>query len=230
MRYVNTCVIIPAFNEAKVLGAVVKELRETFQNVVVVDDGSTDRTGAVARRSGATLVPHPLNLGQGAALQTGIEYALRDPGTRFFVTYDADGQHRVEDAKRMIDYIRRKPDLDLLLGSRFIGGTEGMSGTKRIILKAAVLFNSVITGVRLSDAHNGLRVLHRRFASELKIRHADMSHASELLEMVGDDRFRYEEFPVTIRYTKYSTRKGQSMLNSLNIAFDLILSKLSGKP
>lgn len=229
MKYADTCVVVPAYNEAKVLGAVLKKLTGTFSNVVVVDDGSSDKTAAVVRRSGATLVRHPINLGQGAALQSGIEYALRDTQAEFFVTYDADGQHRLEDATAMVYELRKNPRLDLVLGSRFIGKTEGMGIGKKFILKGAVLFNRLLTGVRLSDAHNGLRVMRRRFASKLNIEQADMSHASELIETISQRGARYKELPVTIRYTDYSKRKGQSMLNSFNIAFDLILAKLSSK-
>ncbi|MDP3999860.1 MAG: glycosyltransferase family 2 protein [bacterium] len=230
MSYEDTYVIVPAYNEASVLGGVIKELRESFPNVVAVDDGSTDRTAAVVRRSGATLVRHPLNLGQGAAIQTGIEYALKSSDARYFVTFDADGQHKPEDAKRMVDELRRDLELDIVLGSRFIGTTEGMGHVKKALLKGAVLFNRVITGIRLSDAHNGLRAMRRRFASELDMEQADMSHASELVEVISQQGARYKEMPVTIRYTDYSKRKGQSVFNSLNIAFDLILAKLSGKP
>ena len=99
----TVCVLIPAFNEATVIGEVIADVRSVFGYVVCVDDGSTDDTGEIARRAGAHLVRHPVNLGQGAAIQTGIEYARKQPGARVFATFDADGQHRVKDVATMID-------------------------------------------------------------------------------------------------------------------------------
>src|ERR1700757_4149165 len=102
-HYPDVWIVVPAFNEAAVIGEVIADVRSAFENVVCVDDGSTDGTGELARRAGAHLVRHPINLGQGAAIQTGVEYARSQPGAQVFATFDADGQHRVADVTAMID-------------------------------------------------------------------------------------------------------------------------------
>ena len=102
-HYPGVWIVVPAFNEAAVIGEVIADVRSVFDHVVCVDDGSTDGTGEIARRAGAHLVRHPVNLGQGAAIQTGVEYARKQPGAQVFATFDADGQHRVKDVIAMID-------------------------------------------------------------------------------------------------------------------------------
>ena len=117
-RYSDVWIVVPSFNEATVIGEVISELRSVFDNVVCVDDGSADGTGEIARQAGAHLVRHPINLGQGAAIQTGIEYARSQPGATMFATFDADGQHRVKDLAAMIDRLS-VGDVDVVIGTRF---------------------------------------------------------------------------------------------------------------
>src|ERR1700761_9445051 len=121
-HYPGVWIVIPAFNEAAVIGEVIADVRSVFDHVVCVDDGSTDDTGEIARRAGAHLVRHPVNLGQGAAIQTGVEYARKQPGARVFATFDADGQHRVKDVCAMIDRL---------------GAGDGESGTGSEVRGAA---------------------------------------------------------------------------------------------
>ena len=216
----DTWVVVPLFNEVSVIADVVRSVRAVFPQVVCVDDGSRDGSAAAARDGGAVVVQHPVNLGQGAALQTGIEYALRDPGTRYVVTFDADGQHRVEDALGMVEVLRGG-QVDIVFGSRFLDERTQPSRAKRALLRAAVLYTNMTTKVRLSDAHNGLRAMNRTVAEHLDIRQNRMAHASEIIEQVGAGRFRYSEHPVHILYTDYSRAKGQSMLNSVNILTEM---------
>jgi polyprenyl-phospho-N-acetylgalactosaminyl synthase len=221
------------FNEATVVGGVVAGLLADFPLVVCVDDGSSDDSGAVARAAGARVVTHPINLGQGAALQTGIEYGLRvRPACAFFLTFDADGQHRVDDARRMVE-AARAGEADVILGSRFLSaaGTDGtltsMKASRRFLLKGAVAFTRLTTGMRLTDAHNGLRVLTRPVAELIDIRLHGMAHASELLGIVARSGHTWTEVPVTIDYTEYSMAKGQSSVNAVNIVLDLMLGRLA---
>ncbi|WP_443987179.1 glycosyltransferase family 2 protein, partial [Mycobacterium marinum] len=111
-------IVVPAFNEATVIGEVIAQLRSTFGHVVCVDDGSTDGTGDIALRAGAHVVAHPINLGQGAAIQTGVEYARKQPGAQIFATFDADGQHRVKDLAAMVHRLS-VGDVDVVIGTRF---------------------------------------------------------------------------------------------------------------
>lgn len=218
----GTWVVVPVYNERKVIGAVLDELLAVFDHVVCVDDGSCDGSAEVVARSRARLVRHPINLGQGAALQTGMEYVLREPAARIVVTYDADGQHRVEDAVALVHVLARQ-DVDIVFGSRFIDGTTELPRLKRLVLKLAVRYMNATSQLRLTDAHNGLRAFNRRVAEALDISQGGMAHASEIVTTVARRRFRYTEAPVRILYTDYSRGKGQSVLNSVNILFDLLL-------
>lgn len=225
------------FNEATVIGGVIAGLLPDFPLVVCVDDGSSDDCGARARAAGARVVTHPVNLGQGAALQTGIEYGLRvRPECAYFLTFDADGQHRVDDARRMVE-AARAGEADVILGSRFLTGAAGgagadgapssMKASRRFLLKGAVAFTRLTTGMRLTDAHNGLRVLARPVAELIDIRLHGMAHASELLGIVARSGHTWKEVPVTIDYTEYSMAKGQSSVNAVNIVLDLMLGRLA---
>lgn len=208
------------YNEATVVGKVIEGLLGTFPNVVCVDDGSRDGSVVVARNAGAVVVEHPVNLGQGASLQTGIAYALQDPETDSIVTFDADGQHRVEDAAAMVERLRTE-SLDVVLGSRFLDSRTKLTAMKRIVLKVAALQMKLSTGLDLTDAHNGLRVLGRDVASRINLKQNRMAHASELVHQLAAFKVRYVEHPVHIIYTDYSKAKGQSLLNSVNIVADL---------
>lgn len=224
----DTYIIVPAYNEGPAIGKVLQRLLLQFSNVVCVNDGSTDNTAAVVAKTEAKLVSHPVNMGQGAALQTGIEYALQDPTAKYFVTFDADGQHNIADVKEMLKHIREHK-VDVVLGSRFLGTTHNMPAIKKWVLKLAVKFSNWTTGLRLSDAHNGLRVFNRSVAEKLNITMPDMAHASEIIHRIAEHDFKYEEMPVVITYTDYSKGKGQSIINAVNISFDIMLQRIARK-
>ena len=215
-----TWLIVPLFNEGQVVGDVIREARKTFPNIVCVDDASSDNSGDEARAAGATVVTHPINLGQGAALRTGLDYALQSPSARYFVTFDSDGQHQTSDALAMVTRLRDEP-LDVVVGSRFLDGRTKPGALKRIVLKLAVMFETLSTGVKLTDAHNGLRALNRHAAQSISIQQNRMAHASEIVSEIGRTKLRYAEQPVHIIYTDYSRSKGQSIWNSVNILNDL---------
>ncbi len=218
-------IIIPAYNEAKVIGSVLSDLNMAgWKHIVVVDDCSTDQTYDVASRHGVYLLRHTINRGQGASLKTGMDFALLH-GADIIVTFDADGQHRVEDIPRIIRPIL-SGRADAALGSRFLGKTSNIPFMKKIVLHIGILFTWVFSGVLLSDTHNGFRALSRRAAQRINIRQDRMEHASEIIDEIYKRRITFVEVPVTIRYTEYSIKHGQSPLNSVAIAFRLILQKL----
>jgi polyprenyl-phospho-N-acetylgalactosaminyl synthase len=221
----DAVVVIPMHNEATVIADVVTGVRRRFAHVVCVDDGSRDASAAAATAAGARVVRHPTNLGQGAALETGIRHALDTLPVTYVVTFDADGQHSVEDAAAMVEHARRT-GVQVVLGSRFLGSSEGMPGTRGAILRAGVRFTRATTGLRLTDAHNGLRVLHRDAAQAIRLRLHGMSHASEILTIIAREGFTYAEVPVTVTYSDYSMAKGQRSYNALNIVFDLMVNRL----
>src|SRR5262249_52780639 len=153
-------VVIAAYNEARAIGPVVAELATLPYRVVVVDDGSSDATAEIAARAGAEVLKHPINLGQGAALQTGIDYALLR-GASQVVTFDADGQHRAEEIAVLLAALSAG-GADFALGSRFRGAAVDLPPLRRLMLRAATVFTRLTTGLDVSDAHNGLRAMTRR--------------------------------------------------------------------
>ena len=217
-------IVIPAYNEAAIIGRVVGDLVERGHAIVVVDDGSADGTGMAARTAGAALVTHPFNLGQGAALQTGIAFALAQ-GADYLVTFDADGQHRATDIDALLDALRTH-NADFALGSRFLGTAVEMPASRRLLLKAATWFTRVTTGLHITDTHNGLRAMTRRGASRIKLRQNRMAHASELLHAVARSGLPYVEVPVTVDYSAYSLAKGQRLTDSFRILVDLSTRRL----
>ena len=204
----DTWVVIPAFNEAPVIGGVVAAVRAFFPHVLVVDDASSDDTAALAREAGAFTASHPVNLGQGAALQTGFE---------------ADGQHDPADAAAMVDRAREE-DLAFVLGSRFLDGERARVGAaKRAMLRLGAFIARARTGLALTDTHNGLRVIRADALGHVHLTHARMAHASQIISQLAASGLPGAEHPVTISYTEYSRGKGQPLLNSINIVVDLAL-------
>lgn len=202
------------------IGEVIRNARGVFPNIVCVDDGSTDASVAAATAAGAIVVKHPINLGQGAALRTGLDFALQDREADYFITFDSDGQHRVEDALAMAERIDSE-ELDVVIGSRFLDDRTKTGLVKKLVLKGAILFERLSTGVRLTDAHNGLRALNRTAATSIRIVQNRMAHASEIVAEIGRNNLRYAEQPVHVIYTDYSRSKGQSVWNAVNILSDL---------
>lgn len=218
----DTWLVIPLYNEATVVEDVIRDARGIFPWVVCVDDGSADDSAARAEAAGAFVVRHPINLGQGAALQTGIEYVLRFTDARYVVTFDADGQHNPSDALAMVQRAEAD-DLAIVYGSRFLAKKNGGVGWfKRFVLKTATIVTRWRTGLKLTDTHNGLRLLRRDAAASLELRQDRMAHASEILSQLSRTDFAWAEMPVDIRYTDYSRAKGQSLLNSVNILVELV--------
>ena len=211
--------MVPAFNEAGVIGDVISELRSVFPNVVCVDDGSADDTGDIALRAGAHLVRHPVNLGQGAAIQTGVEYARNRPGAQVFATFDADGQHRVTDVLAMIDRLTSDA-ADIVIGTRFGPGVSRPPLLKRVVLQTAAWLSPRGRRLGLTDSNNGLRVFNKIVADRLDITMNGMSHATEFIMLIDENRWRVAEQPVEVLYTEYSSAKGQPLLNGVNIIVD----------
>lgn len=212
----DTWVVVAAFNEGAVIEGVIAELVGAGWSVVVVDDGSADDTAAKARGAGAVVVRHSINRGQGAALQTGIDYAVRR-GARAIVTFDADGQHDAADIPALLAALATA---DVALGSRFLGKTEGATRRRRAMLRSATTVSNTLSGLQLTDAHCGLRAIRASAVPHLRLSQDRMAHASELLRKIRVARLNVVEVPVTIRYTEHSMRKGQGGLQAVRILFD----------
>lgn len=213
----DTYVVIAAFNEAQVIRSVVGEVVAAGWQVVVVDDGSRDDTAGAASVPGATVLRHAVNLGQGASLQTGIDYALRR-GAHQIVTFDADGQHCCDDIPELLAALATH---DIALGSRFLGkDAVGVTRRRRALLRTATSISNRMSGLQLTDAHCGLRAFRATAAPALQITQDRMAHASELLRKIQASGLRVKEVPVTVKYTEHSMRKGQSGFQAIRILFD----------
>lgn len=218
-----TYVVIAAFNEGPAIAEVVRGLRPDYP-VVVVDDGSSDDTAEIARAAGAHVLQHVINRGQGAALQTGIAYALK-MGAQYVVTFDADGQHQPTDLPALVSPIA-SGEVDICLGSRFLEHADAVPFGRRMLLMGAVVFTLITSRIRLTDAHNGLRAFSRRAADGLDIRLDRMAHASELVDLVRASGLSFREVPVHIKYTEYSMAKGQRSSAALRVALDYIVGRV----
>ncbi len=228
-KHSDTYVIIPVYNEAQSIGKVITGLCEYFTNIVCINDGSKDDTSEALAELPCFVVNHPINLGQGAALQTGIEFALSKKG-KYFVTFDADGQHSAKDANTFVEHIKRSKKYDIILGSRFLKKNKSIPFAKMILLKTAVVFTNASSKVTLTDTHNGLRVFNAAVARNLNITISGYAHASEIIDTIGANKWRYKELPMTVRYTKYSQgKRGQPMINAVNILFDMILKRVGSR-
>ena len=218
MRYI----VIPAYNEARAIKTVIKELQKNkYKHIIVVDDCSSDNTKELAKKAGAIVLRHPINRGQGAALRTGIEYALEKKATEI-ITFDADGQHRATDIKALCEGLKTH---EVALGSRFLSKKSNIPLSKEITLKGAIFLTWVLSGIKLTDTHNGLRALRRSAAEKIHITFDGFEHASEILHEIARKKISYVEIPVYIDYTAYSLQKGQRISNALRILSRMILRK-----
>ena len=210
--------IVPAHNEARAIEGVIDDLQSHGVQPLVVDDGSTDATRVVAVRKGVMVVSHLLNRGQGASLQTGMKAALKlNPDC--IVHFDADGQHQAKDIASLTAPIFNG-SAAVTLGSRFLK-THRVPFLRHAVLKLAILYTRLTTGLQLTDTHNGLRAFSPKAAEAIIIRQSGMAHASEILDQIAEKELAYQEVPVDIRYSEYSLKKGQRLSNSFSILFDL---------
>jgi glycosyltransferase involved in cell wall biosynthesis len=215
-------VIVPAKDEESTIGQVARELASGDWVVLVVDDGSSDDTGANAEAAGATVLRHAVNLGQGAALQTGFDYAC-ESGAEVIVTFDADGQHDPDDIPVLLEAL--EAGADVALGSRFLGAVTGVSPVRRLFLRAAVMASNRMSGMSLSDAHCGIRAIRAPVADRLRLTQGRMAHASEFLGKLRRADLVVVEVPVSVRYTDYSKSKGQGLTQALRILFDFVFNR-----
>jgi len=222
----NIFVLIPAFNEAKVIRKTITPVIEKGYTVVVIDDCSSDNMIDMVKDLPIHYIRHSINLGQGAAIQTGIQHAYKN-GAEYAITFDADGQHNFEEIPKMLEPVVAGK-ADITMGSRFMKGgvAESIPGVRKLVIKIAVIVNGILTGLWLTDAHNGFRAMNRTALGKIKITQNRMAHATEFLSITKKNKLRCEEVPVHITYTDYSLNKGQGNLNAINIVIDIILNKI----
>jgi glycosyltransferase involved in cell wall biosynthesis len=228
-RKTRVALVIPAYNEGKVIGSVVSDLQKTFANasydfqIIVVDDGSHDDTTRKAQENGAYVIKHVLNSGSGSATATGLSYAYQN-GFDIATTCDADGQHAAEDVLRGIELLA-KGYVDLLIGSRLIN-KEGMSRVKVLGNRGLSFITYILFGVNVTDSQSGLRIFSRRALSELKWKTSGYEFCSEMLWRAKQLHLRITEYPIKSIYTDYSMAKGQNNWNAINIIKSLLRRRI----
>jgi polyprenyl-phospho-N-acetylgalactosaminyl synthase len=220
-------IIIPAYNEEKVIGNVISELlSKGFNNLIVVNDGSKDNTSKIISHFPIIILEHLINRGQGAALGTGILFATKIHDCKYIVTFDADGQHRIEDVEKMTNMLIEK-NYDIILGSRFLTVVnDKLPFGRSLMLKFGSLFLRFIYGLKLTDAHNGLRTFRKDVASKLIPSTDGMVHASEIIYLIKKYSLKYLECPVKINYTDYSISKGQRTSNFISLGLLTLYHKI----
>lgn len=215
--------IIPAYNEEPKVGEVTRTLLPYVSEIIVIDDGSTDATLYAAEQAGARGYRFSINRGQGAALRAGFKKAL-ERGADIIITFDADGQFDPADVPRLVSPII-KNEVEAVLGSRNLG-VNNMPMMKKFLLHGAIWLTNLISGLSLSDTHNGLRAFSRSALEKLNLTQDRMAHASEIIDQIALHQIKYIEVPVTLRYTKYSLKKGQNLFDYLKILADISIKKL----
>ena len=230
-------ILMPAFDEASRLARTLAAVRDASSSigdvtVFVVDDGSASpvdpsRFPRATSSFRVVLARHPVNLGQGAALETARQLALRSGSFDAFVTMDSDGQHDAEGAASLVRAIAR--GADVAFGNRFLGASD-VPLARRALLLAARLFERVLTGLRLTDAHNGLRAFSRRGIASIPLRQNRMAHATEIKQRVARAHgLVIREVPVRVRYTRETSAKGQRAAGAALILGDLLGQYLFGE-
>ncbi len=220
----HVVIVIPAYNEERTILGVIRGLKQHgFERLIVVDDGSTDRTSELACQEGVILLRHVLNRGLGGALGTGISAALR-LGAERIVTFDADGQHDPDDIPRMLEPIE-KGEADVVIGSRMLDPT-GMPYSRRLanwIANVATLF--LFRGWT-TDSQSGLRAFSGQAATRMRIMTSGMEVSSEIIAETVKNSLKCKEVRVKAIYTDYSLSKGQNFKLGVQTLIKLILAKL----
>ena len=219
-------VIVPCFNEGEVQRRTVEDLLSLGVSVVIVDDGSTVAASTYCAQLPVHLLRHSINLGQGAALQTGMDYAIGQ-GAEIIIHFDADGQHDPWVIPGMVEMLRAG-GVDIILGSRFLDAshTKAVPWAKRLVLRVGVFISWLFSGLWLTDAHNGLRAMTCAAASKIRLTENGFGHATEILGEIRREHLRYRELATLVRYTDYSQHKGQRVTNGFNLVIDLLLRKI----
>ncbi|MDD5769684.1 MAG: DUF2304 family protein [Candidatus Gracilibacteria bacterium] len=223
------CFVIAVYNEEKVIKNTILNLLDYgYKNIILINDGSKDNTLNELKdfKDQIVILTHYKNRGQGAALETGFEYLRRYGETKYVCTFDADGQHQLKDLHKFLNAFKDDNSLQIVLGSRFITKTNtNVNLSRKIILKLGILFTFFISSIKLTDSHNGYRVMKIETLKDISITIDGMGHASEIVDIIATKKLKFKEIPVDILYTDYTLSKGQSSLNAINIALKTIWYK-----
>ena len=216
-------ILIPVFNESEKIGNVVSELKKYFKNIIVVNDGSSDNSLEILKKYEVKILSHSHNLGQGAAISTGLRYIKSKKNAFAAVTFDADGQHQTEDAINFAKEIISSK-VDIIFGSRFLKHEKNIPFLKRKVLKIVNFFTRKFSKINLTDSHNGLKAIKVSIIDKLNFKSNRFAFESEIIHLISKQKIPYKELPTNTLYTSYSKKKGQKLSNGLLILEDLFKS------
>lgn len=224
-KQIKLCVILPAYNEGEVIADVLDGVKREVQKIenikvklVVIDDGSTDKTALIAEKKGAEVLKHIINRGLGGALKTGLEYA-KLKNQDMVVTMDSDGQHNPGDIKKLINPIINKK-ADVVIGIR---QKKLMPWDRKIITWFSSWLTFFFFKIYFSDTQSGFRVFNKKAIQNIKLKTQQMEVSSEFFAEIKKHRLRLKELPIKVIYTQYSRAKGQKNLNAFNVLLKLVL-------
>lgn len=218
-------IVIAAYNESKKIQKVILDLKKQgYKNIILVDDGSSDNTYDIAKKNKIFVLKHVINRGQGAALKTGIDFAIQKKAD-ILITYDADGQFLASDIKNIIKPILNN-EADIVLGSRFLGKAINIPFLKKITLKLGVIVVFLLYGIKVTDSQCGFRALTYESSKKIDITSDRMEHAGEFFSEIVSKKLRYKEIPITVIYNKYSLIKGQSWDRSITLGLKMLFKRL----
>jgi glycosyltransferase involved in cell wall biosynthesis len=220
-------VILPAYNEEISIGSMVHLTRLYTDNVIVVDDGSSDRTAEVARKAGAEVIVHKVNKGKGSALKTGFETAVTR-GANIIVTMDSDGQHNPAEIPKLVAPIIAG-EAEMVNGSRYLNGLEKNTPVyRRIGQNILDRFTNIHSGLKITDSQSGFRAFAASTIEKFRFNAQGMAIESEMLADAGNAGIRIKEVEIGVRYdvdgsTKKPVSHGLEVL--LAILKDMVLKK-----
>jgi glycosyltransferase involved in cell wall biosynthesis len=221
--------VVPAFNEEKTIGDTLRDVKKHFpgKEVIVVNDGSTDKTKKIALKEGATVLTHIVNRGLGATLFTGIQAAL-NKNADIIVTFDADLQHTGRDVRKLIQPIKDKK-ADAVIGSRFLSkeDLDMMPSVKVLGNKFLTGITNMLSSTKVTDSQSGLRAFDRRAAEKLMILCDRYEVSSEIVHELGRHNLSIKEVPIKAIY--HEVGKGTSISSGLHIFWGMLLKKLGVK-
>ncbi|MBD3362733.1 glycosyltransferase [Candidatus Dojkabacteria bacterium] len=221
----NIFIILPAYNEATRIGKVIKKIKkEGFKNIIVVDDGSTDQTSLIAKKLDAYVISHMINLGPGAATQTGFTAAL-NKNAAIVVTIDADGQHNPKDIHKLVQPILDQ-EADIVFGSRIKKKGNQIPFIRKTFNFIANIITLLLSSLWLTDSQTGFKALNKKALSNIHLTTNGFEFCTELITQLRNREFEFQEVPIDVTYTQDSLNKGQNFASGINIVFKLFIKAL----
>lgn len=214
--------VIPAYNESKTIAEVLSHTRRFVDGMIVVDDGSTDRTAEIARVHRALVVSHVINRGLGAAIGTGFEMAKR-AGADVVITLDADGQHDPSEVPVLVKAIEK--GADVVIGSRMLT-RKSMPWERQVANVLGNLVTFFLFGASVSDSQSGFRAFSAYALRHIEIKTNHMEVSSELIAEAKRHKLKLVEVPVKAIYTDYSLSKGQNLAVGLKTLVKLVMRRM----